>query len=429
MNRKQFLQQVTSFIRTTDAKQHVEKELNQHMLHAKKAWVAKGYDEKDAEIRAVKDMGNPMTLGQSLGKLHKPKVDWLMIGLVGVLLAMSFLPLLAIMNGPVPMFTSYSYMGRNLIYVAFAIIILIGLMLFDIRKLAKGGFVFYGIGIGFLLLLITVPNTFINGEAMFAIGPFKLSVWYVLPIFCVAWAALFSKPSIKLWHALLLTGSAFFFISNIANLPVLFIFSVMSFVMLLQGHFKKKQKMILIIGIVIAIVLFVTMLVFAVRNGNIRPYQLSRLQGFWNPEAYGETSGYLNLLVKEILENAKWFGGIETRMIPEAHTDLVFVSLIQTYGLAVGFVVAGLLLALIARMCVHFIRKPQSFAKLLVVGASTLFATQVLYALAMIIGFVPFTSIQLPFMSYGFMPTVLNACLIGLVLSVYRRKSYIFSDL
>ncbi|MCT6922844.1 FtsW/RodA/SpoVE family cell cycle protein [Metasolibacillus sp.] len=72
-------------------------------------------------------------------------------------------------------------------------------------------------------------------------------------------------------------------------------------------------------------------------------------------------------------------------------------------------------------MCKH------SFAKLLVVGASTLFATQALYALAMSAGLAPIMSIPMPFMTYGLTPTVTNAFLIGLVLSVYRRKSYIFS--
>ena len=40
----------------------------------------------------------------------------------------------------------------------------------------------------------------------------------------------------------------------------------------------------------------------------------------------------------------------------------------------------------------------------------------------MILGLLPITAISLPFISYGLTPTVFHALIMGIVLSVYRRK-------
>ncbi|WP_042473436.1 FtsW/RodA/SpoVE family cell cycle protein [Bacillus ndiopicus] len=428
MNRKQFLQQVTSFIRSKPAQKHVEKELEQHITHAKKAWMDKGYQEEAAEALAIQHMGSPMTLGQELGKVHKPKVDWLMIGLVTLLLAFSFLPLLAVMHEEHKIVGFNSIFWRNALHIGFAIIVLVCLMLFDVQKLENKGFIFYGIAIGFLLWLHFFSGYVSAGQKVIVIGAYKLNAWYTLPFFCIAWAALFLKHTVKLWQVILLVGTGFILIASTGSTSVLLVFSVMTFVMLLQGYFERKQKIVFAISAVVAIILFVLFIAFNVLGGIIKPYQLGRVIGFLNPEKYPTTEGYIYLYVKGIIDNAKWFGAIESTFFLNGHTDFVFVQLIKSYGYVFAFIVALLLFVLIVQMGKHCIKQSQSFAKLLVIGASTLFATQVLYSLGMSIGMLPIMAVPLPFITYGFMPTLINACLVGLVLSVYRRKSYIFSS-
>ncbi|MEC1177459.1 FtsW/RodA/SpoVE family cell cycle protein [Metasolibacillus meyeri] len=413
MNRKQFLQQVTSFIRSKPAQQYVEKELNQHIHHAKKAWVDKGYQEMEAEALAVQHMGNPMTLGKELSKVHKPKVDWVIIVLVALLFACSFLPLVG----------SDSMLWRHVLHIGIAIIIIICFMLLDVQRFLKTRFIFYAIIALFALLLYSTHT--INGERIFFIGSLGVTVWHTLLLFCIAWAVLFSNRAIKLWRALFFVGIGFLVIAVTGSMVTLLVFSMMSFVMLLKGHFERKQKMGIIIG---AIALITISILAIVSNHVFQPYQLDRLQGFFHPVEHADGSGYVYLRINEVVENAKWFGAIETDFFIEHSTDFVFLQLIKYYGYFVGIAVAILLLGLIARMCKHSMHQPASFAKLLIVGASTLFATQALYALAMGVGLTPIIGVPLPFITYGLTPTVMNACLIGLVLSVYRRKSYIFSN-
>ena len=68
MSSKQFLQQVTSYIRSKEARSHVEQELQQHMDHSTKAWISKGYSREEAEQKAISEMGSASQLGKSMDK-------------------------------------------------------------------------------------------------------------------------------------------------------------------------------------------------------------------------------------------------------------------------------------------------------------------------------------------------------------------------
>ena len=66
------------------------------------------------------------------------------------------------------------------------------------------------------------------------------------------------------------------------------------------------------------------------------------------------------------------------------------------------------------------------YGKLLLVGGVTLFVFHFIYNVGMILGLLPRVSISLPFISYGLVPTLFHAFIIGIVLSVYRRKDMSF---
>lgn len=93
MQSESFLRKVTAFIRSKEAQVHVYDELKQHLEHSKIAWMKKGYTAEEAERKAIEEMGSPSEIGKSMDKIHRPKVDWLLIGLVAILLGTSFIPI------------------------------------------------------------------------------------------------------------------------------------------------------------------------------------------------------------------------------------------------------------------------------------------------------------------------------------------------
>lgn len=69
MKIKQFLEIVTSKIRSKEAKAYVSEELTQHILRSKKLWLQKGINEMEAEEKAIQEMGSPLTLGLKATKI------------------------------------------------------------------------------------------------------------------------------------------------------------------------------------------------------------------------------------------------------------------------------------------------------------------------------------------------------------------------
>ena len=112
--------------------------------------------------------------------------------------------------------------------------------------------------------------------------------------------------------------------------------------------------------------------------------------------------------------------------IPDAHTNFVFVSLTYHYG----WLLAGVLVFILSLFAVRIIaiayKIKDPYGKLLLTGVAALYTLQFVSNIGMTLGYFPMTSMSLPFISYGLMPILLNAFLIGMVLSVYRRKDLTF---
>ncbi|MBT2695152.1 FtsW/RodA/SpoVE family cell cycle protein [Bacillus sp. ISL-55] len=413
-----FLSEVTNQIRSKEAKKFVASELEYHLNEVKQEWVGKGLSEREAEEKAVSQMGSPSKLGHELNKLHKPRIDWWLIGLLAITMALSFLPLITLGDE-----LSDGYLVRKAIHVLLGLIIAAGMMFIDYRKFENKGWVFYSIGVLLLFLLLTVPNTFINGVPYFMIGSFQIESHYALPFLFLGWASFFNNPKIKLWQHFLLFSLPLLLFMAVPNMAVSFIYVVMVFVMMWWSTISRKAATIITITSVIGAGGFGAFAWFTVQE-----YQLARILGFMNPEKYPDSSGYMYLQLKERLSSAGWFGSaVESESLPFEHTDYAFVNLTYHYGymFAIGLFVILSLFA--ARIVMISSQIHSRFGNLLLVGGVTLFLVQFIYNTGMMTGLLPLTSISLPFISYGFIPMMLNAFIIGVVLSVYRRKDLILN--
>jgi rod shape determining protein RodA len=413
-----FLSEVTNHIRSKEAKKFVASELEYHLNEVKKEWVGKGLSEREAEEKSVSQMGNPSKLGHELNKLHKPRIDWWLIGLLAITMALSFLPLITLGDE-----LSDGYLVMKAIHILLGVMIAAAMMFIDYRKLENKGWVFYSIGVLFLVLLLTIPNAIINGVPYFMIGPFQMESHYALPFLFLGWASFFYNPKIKLWQHFLLFALPLLLLMAVPNLAVSFIYIAMVFVMMWWSTISRKTATLITITSIMGVAAFTTFAWFTVKE-----YQLARILGFLNPEKYPDSWGYMYLQLKERLSSAGWFGSaVKTEALPFEHTDYAFVNLTYHYGysFAIGlFVILSLFAARIIMISTHINYR---FGNLLLVGGVTLFLVQLIYNVGMMIGLFPLTSMSLPFISYGFIPMILNAFIIGIVLSVYRRKDFILN--
>jgi rod shape determining protein RodA len=114
--------------------------------------------------------------------------------------------------------------------------------------------------------------------------------------------------------------------------------------------------------------------------------------------------------------------------VPERHTDFVYSIIAEELGFVGSTFVLLLLVIYFGRSywIAHQSREP--FGRLVVVGLTTLFATQSIVNIGMTLGVAPITGVTLPFVSYG--GSSLLACCIGtgIVLNVSARWQPGFSS-
>ena len=415
--RRLYLEEVTDQIQSKEAKKYISVELESHLKEAKDSFIKKGLNETEAEEKAICQMGSSWQLGKQLNKLHRPKVDWLMVFLMILIVSLSFLPIIALDNADMG-----SYTENKIIIVIIGIAVIFGLMFFDYKKLKKHTWLFFGTGMFILLLLHFFPSHYMNGYPIFEIGPITINGLSSIPFFFLFWASFFNTGKAKLWQATLIFFITSFMFLSIGGFSTFFIHSVMVFSMIWLSNIKSLK----ILGATLTAMFLVTIAGLAIWPF-LEEYQLERLLSFLNPENFSDSSGYLYIRVKELMLSAGWFGnGIDQEFIPDSHTDFVFVNITYHFGwVLAGFLVVTLALVL-ARMLFTLKKIKDSYGKMLIIGGVTLFSTQFIYNIGMTLGFFPMISMSLPFVSYGLTPTLLNSIIIGIFLSVYRRKDLFF---
>ncbi|MEK4500268.1 FtsW/RodA/SpoVE family cell cycle protein [Bacillus sp. FSL R12-0069] len=411
MNKKgeRFLKEVTNHIKSKEAKDLVVTELDFHLKQTKNIWIGKGLSEAVAEDKAVEQMGNPVKLGEELNKLYKPKVDWFLIGLLVAAMGLGFLPVIT--------FGHADLLMNKVIFVILGVVTAVGIMLLDYRKLERLGWLFYTIGVLILLMIKCFPTDYVIGEAIIKIGPIKIDCLMTIPFFFLAWASFFNNSRLKFMHLLMLYVFSLYLFSTTSILLPIFIYITMVFVMLWWSNLGKNTAWLITI---------LPILPFIIRDlfswSAVKEYRIARILGFINP-----AHDQWDLRLQEAMSSAGWFGTYENiKSIRAAHTDFVFASLTYYYGYVLALVLVVILSLFAVRIMNIAYKINDGYGKLLLVGGVTLFVIHFICNVGMTLGILPRVSISLPFISYGLIPTLFHAFIMGIVLSVYRRKDVSF---
>jgi rod shape determining protein RodA len=157
----------------------------------------------------------------------------------------------------------------------------------------------------------------------------------------------------------------------------------------------------------------------------LKPYQLTRLLTFLNPEADRSGAGYHIMQSKIALGSGgllgKGFGlGSQSQLnfLPEKQTDFIFASLAEEFGF-VGAMGVLLIYAAVIFMCLRIASIAHShFGRLSAAGVTATLAFCILMNAAMVTGLAPVVGVPMPLLSWG--GTVMMSMMIGfgLVLAV-----------
>jgi len=159
----------------------------------------------------------------------------------------------------------------------------------------------------------------------------------------------------------------------------------------------------------------------------LHDYQRARVTTFLDPESDPLGAGYHIAQSKIAIGSGGIFGkgfnnGTQSHLnyLPEPHTDFVFASMVEEWGLMGGLFVLAMY-ALILRWGWKVASESQDrFCALLAAGATATIFFYIAINLLMVMGMAPAKGIPLPWMSHGGSSMMTNMICIGLLMMVNR---------
>ena len=439
MDIKNFLDKVCGEIKYRPVRKGICEELKSHIQEIKEEYTNKGIPENEAEEKAVSQMGVPEEIGRKLNKIHKPKLDWKLLLLMVILMGFEvFVAILKQQN------MNDNYIGNTIIYMIIGTILSIGIYFFDYKLLKKYSTVIYIIA-SILMILPMIQFGFIP-RGVYNIQLFEITIspsTIALPLYLISFIGFIfnynktnnfkmtilnkeieiNKDMVKIIICSVASLMLMEYISSITNAIILgIIYLIISTAKIIQN--KKNRIKNLIILYVIPVFMGLLLILMLVKS----PYRFERIISSFNPEVDPESSGYVGMLQKEILENAKIIGEADTMPISNSQSiinvesNYTFIYLLGKTGILVaGLLVCTIILASV-KLIINAKNIKEQYGKFLIIGLSSLYILQSFATILMNVNMGVQTNVNLPFVTYGGIYFIVSILSMAIIFSVYRRK-------
>lgn len=160
----------------------------------------------------------------------------------------------------------------------------------------------------------------------------------------------------------------------------------------------------------------------------IKPYQLSRIQIWKNPEMDPYGAGY-NIIQSLLAFVSGGFWGLgygaskqKLEWLPEAHTDFIFAVIGEEWGFLGCLAVIWLFSWFMYRGIRIAVKCKDMFGKLLATGLTFSIGCQAFINMSVASSFVPATGVPMPFISYGGTSLFVTMCMVGILLNISKIR-------
>lgn len=444
---REFLNNVCEQIKYKPIRGEIAQEMENHLKETAESLVLEGLTEKEAEQKAINQMGNAEEIGKKLNQIHRPKLDWKLLLLTGILLAfgglVTFTRAVNCWNyidntGAFPYYSAS--LSQYIFTLVVGTILSIGIYFMDYRKLLKMPKTLYGLAT-LLLIFARMSGYQVNGLKAYIsiLGRVGYTPALAVPLYILAFIGFLQKIDtnknlkIAFWEKeikvnlgilkiIVLSAISLIVLECVPATVLMFIlgtiYLVIATVRLLESQINRKIYLAILWGI--PVVLGLTFIIFAM------PMLGNRLIVSFVPEQDPAGGGWIGVNQKMILESANLFGKADDMsnaisMFDEG-TNFAFISILAHYGwfVAMGMVIAIVFFSVKLMMSARKIKDVPG--RLIVVGIAGLFILQSVFNLLMNLNLGVKSNVNIPFISYGRQDLILNMMCLALVLAVYRRK-------
>lgn len=428
MKMEEYLNKVTEQIRCRKARASVAGELENHILDQMEAYKQEGLEEEEALDKAIIQMGDPVEVGVSFDRIHRPQISWSMLILVGVISIFSIILQVILRSG----MTEYvGHMAeRQILFILVGYLLMLLVYYLDYSFLGKYAVQIGGIFLAFMI--VTKPFRIgLNGANFIMIGGLTFFVPFVMCLFVPLFGAILFQYRGEGYRAI---GKSIVWMAIAtvivmeASLPYAVLIGVSMltlFVIAVEKEwFKINQKKVLgITGIGVGLLILLTIL-FA--ENMLKNYQVDRIKAFISQS--GEQN-YMANMAKMILQKSSMIGGnkeaigLVTESLSGANSEMIFVSIVACMGIFAGILAAGFLIFMIQKIFRISFGQKNQLGMIVGCGCGMLLMMMSFFSIIQSLGLFPISSVVLPFFSNSGSGTLVFYVLMGLVLSIYRYQN------
>jgi len=200
-------------------------------------------------------------------------------------------------------------------------------------------------------------------------------------------------------------------------LIIFFIFIIMFYI----SEVRLRNVWILLFIIIVSAPIFWFML---------RDYQKERILVFLNPNIDPLGAGYTVIQSKIAIGSGGlfgkgWLSGTQSqlRFLPESHTDFIFATFAEEWGLLGNTILLVLYYILIYQGIRIALRTNDYFGRLLALGISLSLCIQMAVNIAMTLGLAPIVGLPLPLMSYGGSSIIVTFISLGILVNIDKSRA------
>jgi rod shape determining protein RodA len=350
-------------------------------------------------------------------------VDWLLLGAALGLVVLSTTTLSSLNVGRV----GGGVALRQAAWAGIGALALVAVASLDYRQLVRWAPALYVLGLGALVSVFVLGRTVSGARRWIVLGPlsmqpselFKIGFLLVLVWFLTArWAQPVTPGVLALMAPLVLVPFAL-----IVKQPdlgtALLLWPLLAAILVGAGVGLRLLGGLAGAGLAVLPVAWLA----------LKDYQRERVMVFLDPLRDPLGSAYNVIQAKIAIGSGQLLGkgvagATQSRLafLPERHTDFIFAVFAEMWGFVGCLVLLACYALLVLRGFDIAAGARDPVGRLVALGATSLFAAQVLVNVGMVVGLLPVVGIPLPMMSYGGSSMLVSMVALGLLLSVRMRQ-------
>lgn len=432
--REEYLDTLTGQIRCKMARRDVAEEFRGHIEDQTRAFMSEGMERKEAEALAVREMGDPVEVGNELDKIHRPRMPWGMIGLIVVLSIVGYAAYCFVSSkcaydgGTSGAVFSLSY----LVYILAGLAVMTGVCFVDYTRIGERArelmiililgclagqsfsvgmvngmpswIILGGIGIDVgAVLMLTVPlyvGILYHYRGSGRSGSIKAVLW-MLPGCGIA------LKCGRTWMAMILATTC----------VVVFEIAVC------KRWFRISRRAAAVAGGAAGAGIFILPLA-RIMWGTAPSYQQERLSMIFGGSA--DTPYYPNIFIKTLLDGSRLVGKnpdlADTVISLPNPSEAALAGIAGYCGILAALAVAGVLLFLLLRFLHISLKQRNQLGMLMGTGCAAVFLIQTAVYCVNNMGLVYLGS-YCPFLTMGGSSILMTYVLLGLLLSICRYRN------